>query len=52
MDARAEVTPDITDCVNDWQEVLEAELDGRLIENLHAAEAERVLAFADALAAR
>lgn len=29
-----------------------AELDGRLIENLHAAEAERVLAFADALAAR
>lgn len=29
-----------------------AELDGRLIENLHAAEAERVLAFARALAAR
>jgi len=29
-----------------------AELDGRLIENLHAAEAERVIAFADALAAR
>lgn len=29
-----------------------AELDGRLIENLHAAEAERVLAFADALSAR
>ncbi len=29
-----------------------AELDGRLIENLHAAEAERVLAFAGALAAR
>ena len=29
-----------------------AVLDGRLIENLHAAEAERVLAFAEALAAR
>jgi citrate lyase subunit beta/citryl-CoA lyase len=29
-----------------------AELDGRLIENLHAAEAERVLAFAQALADR
>lgn len=29
-----------------------AELDGRLIENLHAAEAERVLAFAAALEAR
>ena len=29
-----------------------AELYGRLIENLHAAEAERVLAFAEALAAR
>lgn len=29
-----------------------AELDGRLIENLHAAEAERVLAFAEALAQR
>jgi citrate lyase subunit beta/citryl-CoA lyase len=29
-----------------------AELDGRLIENLHAAEAERVIAFADALAGR
>ena len=29
-----------------------AELDGRLIENLHAAEAERIIAFADALAAR
>jgi citrate lyase subunit beta/citryl-CoA lyase len=29
-----------------------AELDGRLIENLHAAEAERVLAFAAALAER
>lgn len=29
-----------------------AELDGRLIENLHAAEAARVIAFADALAAR
>jgi citrate lyase subunit beta/citryl-CoA lyase len=29
-----------------------AELDGKLIENLHAAEAERVLAFAAALAAR
>lgn len=29
-----------------------AELDGRLIENLHAAEAERILAFAAALAAR
>ncbi|MEN9806352.1 MAG: citrate lyase subunit beta / citryl-CoA lyase [Pseudomonadota bacterium] len=29
-----------------------AELDGKLIENLHAAEAERILAFARALAAR
>ena len=29
-----------------------AEVDGRLIENLHAAEAERVIAFADALSAR
>ena len=29
-----------------------AELDGRLIENLHAAEAERVLAFAEALTRR
>ena len=29
-----------------------AELDGRLIENLHAAEAERVIAFAEALSAR
>jgi citrate lyase subunit beta/citryl-CoA lyase len=29
-----------------------AELEGRLIENLHAAEAERVIAFAEALAAR
>lgn len=29
-----------------------AVLDGKLIENLHAAEAERVLAFADAVAAR
>ncbi len=29
-----------------------AELDGRLIENLHAAEAQRVLAFAEALAGR
>lgn len=29
-----------------------AELDGKLIENLHAAEAERVIAFASALAAR
>lgn len=29
-----------------------AELDGRLIENLHAAEAERVLAFAEAIARR
>lgn len=29
-----------------------AELDGRLIENLHAAEAERVLAFAEAMAGR
>ena len=29
-----------------------AELEGRLIENLHAAEAERVLAFAEALARR
>ena len=29
-----------------------AELEGRLIENLHAAEAKRVIAFADALAAR
>ena len=31
MDAMVEVTPDITDCVDDWQEVLEAELDGRLV---------------------
>jgi citrate lyase subunit beta/citryl-CoA lyase len=29
-----------------------AELEGRLIENLHAAEAERVLAFAEAIASR
>ncbi len=29
-----------------------AELDGRLIENLHAAEAERVLAFVEAIASR
>jgi hypothetical protein len=29
-----------------------AVLDGRLIENLHAAEAQRVIAFADALATR
>ena len=29
-----------------------AEVDGRLIENMHVAEAERTLAFADALAAR
>jgi len=29
-----------------------AELDGKLIENLHAAEAERVLSFARTLAAR
>jgi citrate lyase subunit beta/citryl-CoA lyase len=29
-----------------------AELNGRLIENLHAAEAERVIAFTDALVAR
>lgn len=29
-----------------------AELDGRLIENLHAAEAERIIAFAEALSAR
>jgi citrate lyase subunit beta/citryl-CoA lyase len=29
-----------------------AVLDGKLIENLHAAEAERVLAFADAIAGR
>jgi citrate lyase subunit beta/citryl-CoA lyase len=29
-----------------------AELEGRLIENLHAAEAERVIAFAEALSAR
>ncbi|MFV2090936.1 MAG: aldolase/citrate lyase family protein, partial [Pseudomonadales bacterium] len=29
-----------------------AELDGRLIENLHVAEAERVLAFADAIESR
>lgn len=40
-----------------WQAALAegrgvAVLDGRLIENLHAAEAERTLAFADALAAR
>ncbi|MEE8077500.1 MAG: CoA ester lyase [Pseudomonadales bacterium] len=40
-----------------WQEASAAGkgvavLEGRLIENLHAAQAERVLAFADALAAR
>ncbi|MEZ5598850.1 MAG: hypothetical protein R3E84_21170 [Pseudomonadales bacterium] len=40
-----------------WQEALAAGrgvavLDGNLVENLHAAEAERVVAFADALAAR
>ena len=40
-----------------WSAALEtgkgvAELDGRLIENLHAAEAERVLAFAAAIASR
>ena len=40
-----------------WQAAQEAgrgvvELDGQLIENLHAAEAERVIAFADALAKR
>jgi citrate lyase subunit beta/citryl-CoA lyase len=29
-----------------------AVLDGKLVENLHAVEAERVVAFADALAAR
>ena len=29
-----------------------AVLDGKLVENLHAAEAERVVAFAEALAAR
>ncbi|MCP5183229.1 MAG: CoA ester lyase [Pseudomonadales bacterium] len=40
-----------------WQDALAAGrgvavLDGNLVENLHAAEAERVVAFADALAAR
>ena len=40
-----------------WQEALAAGkgvavLDGKLVENLHAAEAERVVAFADAIAAR
>jgi len=40
-----------------WQEAQAAGkgvavLDGRLIENLHAAEAERVLAFAEALRGR
>jgi len=40
-----------------WQEALAAGkgvavLDGNLVENLHAAEAERVVAFAEALAAR
>lgn len=40
-----------------WQEALAsgkgvAVLDGKLVENLHAAEAERVIAFAEALAAR
>ena len=43
--------------VDVWQEALTlgkgvAVLDGRLIENLHAAEAQRILAFADALAER
>ena len=43
--------------IDAWQEASAAGkgvavLDGRLIENLHAAQAERVLAFADALAAR
>jgi citrate lyase subunit beta/citryl-CoA lyase len=40
-----------------WQAALDqgkgvAVLDGKLVENLHAAEAERVVAFADAIAAR
>ena len=40
-----------------WQKALQegkgvAVLDGQLIENLHAAEAERAIAFAEALAAR
>ena len=40
-----------------WCDALEAGkgvavLDGQLIENLHAAEAERVIAFAEAIAAR
>jgi len=40
-----------------WHEALEAGkgvavLDGQLVENLHAADAERAIAFADALAAR
>ena len=40
-----------------WQEALAqgkgvAVLDGKLVENLHAAEAERVVAFAEAIAAR
>ncbi len=40
-----------------WQEALAqgqgvAVLDGKLVENLHAAEAERVISFADALAVR
>ena len=34
MDAMSEVTPDITDCVTDWQEVLDVELNGRLTMEL------------------
>ena len=48
---------DATAVLEVWQTALDsgkgvAELDGRLIENLHAAEAQRVLAFAEALQSR
>lgn len=52
-----EAVADARAVVAAWQEAQAqgkgvAELDGRLIENLHAAEAERVLSFAEAIAAR
>ncbi len=31
IDAMAEVSPDITDCVEEWQSVMDAELEGRLV---------------------
>ncbi len=53
----AEAIADARAVIDVWQEASAAGkgvavLDGRLIENLHAAQAERVLAFAEALAAR